>query len=106
LDKINWSSYTFSVIEKMHGGSAMILCSNCSAENPEDAHFCKNCGNSLIIQSNVVEIKKIGNDKFTVLKSKEERLKKAKEMALKALHEVEYLPVAESNLVHLGEKII
>lgn len=94
----------------------MIACSNCSSENESDAKFCKNCGNSLIIHSNVVEITKKGDSKVLNLQNRESRMKKAREIALKTMNETnsqqkEQTPSPEIvkepvAAIHIGEKII
>ncbi len=85
----------------------MVICSNCSSENENEAKFCKNCGSSLIVQSSIIEIRKEGDKKVSVIKSREDRMKQAKELALKALTEERVASLQEEKVaVHLGEKIV
>lgn len=87
----------------------MIFCSGCGTENQDNSKFCQNCGCSLVIQSNVVKIEKenTGDKKVLSFESREERFRKAKQAALKAIKEKETLTKdSNSNVVHIGEKIL
>lgn len=86
----------------------MLLCSSCGTENQENSKFCQNCGCSLEIQSSVVQTKKVGsgNAKLMTLNSREERFRRAKIAALKAIKDQESVDSKEKNqFVYLGEKI-
>ena len=87
----------------------MLLCSNCETENQQDSKFCQNCGNSLIIQSSLTEVQSkedIGSQPISIA-SREERFRKAKIAALKAIKNVgKSTENSASNVVYLGEKIL
>lgn len=87
----------------------MLLCSNCQTENQQDSKFCQSCGNSLIIQSNVTDIQSkedIGTEPVNI-ESREERFRKAKIFALKALkNDGSEHKNSASNVVYMGEKIL
>lgn len=87
----------------------MIFCSGCGTENQDNSKFCQNCGSSLVIQSNVVKIEKdnTGERKALYFESREERFRKAKQAALKAIKEKEIVARdAGSTVVYIGEKIL
>jgi uncharacterized membrane protein YvbJ len=79
----------------------MLACSNCGTENQDNSKFCQNCGSSLEVQSNIV---KTAKSKFTPL-SREERFRKAKIAALKAIKDNESA-APKSQVVFVGEKIL
>jgi len=85
----------------------MLICSNCSTENQTNSKFCQNCGCSLEVQSNIVKIEKTdGSLKFSPL-SREERFRKAKLAALKAIKDSESSgSAAKSQVIYVGEKIL
>jgi predicted amidophosphoribosyltransferase len=84
----------------------MLICSNCHKENQEDSKFCQECGCSLEVQSNIVKIgKPTGVSKFTPL-SREERFRRAKIAALKALKNAEAVESAPQGVVVIGKKIL
>ena len=85
----------------------MLTCSNCNTENQTNSKFCQNCGCSLEVQSNIVKIEKTdGAVKFSPL-SREERFRKAKIAALKAIKDNEFSESAsKSQVVYVGEKIL
>ena len=87
----------------------MEICTSCSTENQENSKFCQNCGSALEIQSSVVKVSKKndGESKATVLVSREERFRKAKLVALKAIKDLESDATKQkSQVVFVGEKII
>lgn len=87
----------------------MELCNNCGTENQKNSKFCQNCGSALEIQSSVVKVSKKndGESKATVLSSREERFRKAKLVALKAIKDMESDNTKQrSQVVFVGEKII
>ncbi len=87
----------------------MELCSNCGTENQENSKFCQNCGSALEIQSSVVKVSKKNNgeSKAAALSSREERFRKAKLVALKAIKDMESDTTKQkSQIVFVGEKII
>ncbi len=86
----------------------MLLCSNCGTENQKNSKFCQNCGSSLEIQSNLVKIGKLdkGEKKTVILDSREERFRKAKLVALKAIKDQESAESkVKTNVVFVGEKV-
>jgi uncharacterized membrane protein YvbJ len=86
----------------------MILCTSCGTENQEKSKFCQNCGSSLEVQSTLVQVKKSGSgeSKFSPT-SREERFRKAKIIALKAIKDQESTESKQkSQVVYLGEKIL
>ena len=85
----------------------MLTCSNCATENQKDSKFCQNCGCSLEVQSNIVRIgKPAGTSKFTPL-SREERFRRAKIAALKAVNDSESAESTQKNqVVFVGKKIL
>ena len=86
----------------------MLLCSNCGTENQKNSKFCQNCGSSLEVQSNIVKIGKNldGEKKAMLLDSREERFRKAKLAALKAIKDQESEDSkSKSSVVFMGEKI-
>lgn len=85
----------------------MLTCSNCDTENQPNSKFCQNCGCSLEVQSNLVKIVKTdGASKFMPL-SREERFRKAKIAALKAIKENESAENSKkSQIIFVGEKIL
>lgn len=87
----------------------MELCSNCGTENQKNSKFCQNCGSALEIQSSVVKVSKKndGEAKAALLSSREERFRKAKLVALKAIKDMESDTTKQkSQVVFVGEKII
>ena len=85
----------------------MLTCSNCGTENQADSKFCQNCGCSLEVQSNIVKVgKPTGTSKFTPL-SREERFRRAKIAALKAIRDNETADSSvQKNVVFVGKKIL
>ncbi|MDR1997032.1 MAG: zinc-ribbon domain-containing protein [Candidatus Margulisbacteria bacterium] len=86
----------------------MLICSDCGTENQVNSKFCQNCGCALEVQSNIVKIQKTGSgvSKFTPL-SREERFRKAKLAALKAIKDNESAEnTQKSRVVFVGEKIL
>jgi hypothetical protein len=84
----------------------MLICSNCHKENQEDSKFCQECGCALEVQSNIVKIgKPAGVSKFTPL-SREERFRRAKLAALKALKNAETIESTPPGVVFVGKKIL
>ena len=87
----------------------MELCTSCGTENQKNSKFCQNCGSALEIQSSVIKItkKNDGESKATVLPaSREERFRKAKLAALKAIKDTESESTKQrSQVVFVGEKI-
>ena len=85
----------------------MLTCSNCATENQVNSKFCQNCGCSLEVQSNIVRVgKPSGTNKFTPL-SREERFRRAKIAALKAVKDGEAADGAQKNqVVFVGKKIL
>lgn len=87
----------------------MLLCSSCGTENQENSKFCQNCGSSLEIQSNIVKVGKTnkGEKKALLIENREERFRKAKLAALKAIKDIESEDSkTKSNVVFMGEKIL
>lgn len=85
----------------------MLICSNCGTDNQTDSKFCQNCGCALEVQSSIVRIEKAeGPSKFSPL-SREERFRKAKIAALKAIKDTESSERSKkSQVVYVGEKIL
>ena len=88
----------------------MILCSSCGTENQENSKFCQNCGSSLEIQTNIVRVHKTGSGESKSLPlntSREERFRKAKIAAIKAIKDQESEESKrQSQVVYIGEKIL
>ena len=86
----------------------MLTCPNCSTENQTHSRFCQNCGCALEVQSNVLKARKTleAVSKFTPL-SREERFRKAKIVALKAIKDSESTESSKkSQVVFVGEKLL
>ena len=85
----------------------MLLCTGCGADNQEASKFCQNCGCSLEVQSSLVRVRKLGegNQKFAAIQGKEERLRRAKALALKLSREQESQQRTATESVYIGEKI-
>lgn len=87
----------------------MLLCSSCGTENQENSKFCQNCGSSLEVQSNIVKVDKLnkGEKKALLIDNREERFRKAKLAALKAIKDIETEESkVKNNVVFMGEKIL
>ena len=85
----------------------MLICPSCNTENQPQSRFCQNCGCSLEVQSNVIKVSKAadGVSKFIPL-SREERFRKAKLVALKAIKDNESTENSQKSVVFVGEKIL
>ncbi|MDR2431449.1 MAG: zinc-ribbon domain-containing protein [Candidatus Margulisbacteria bacterium] len=83
----------------------MLICSNCGTENQDHSKFCQNCGSALEVQSNIVKTAKPAGGRFTPL-SREERFRKAKIAALKAIKDNESSGHNSRSVVFVGEKIL
>lgn len=85
-----------------------MLCSSCGTENQENSKFCQNCGNSLEVQSSIFKVDKLGKGEKKAMgfDSREERFRKAKLAALKAIKDLENEESkTKNNVVFMGEKI-